>query len=52
MFVIVKQCVYKISLKEHIKSVHEKLKPFRCDACSFTTARKMTLMRHITANHK
>ena len=40
------------NLKAHIRSVHEKVKSFKCDQCSYETARKYYLDHHIKSVHE
>ena len=40
------------SLKKHIKDVHLRLKPFKCDVCGESFAEKKTLDRHKASQHK
>ena len=42
----------KGSLKRHIKSVHEGIKPFMCNICGYKSALKSGLKRHITSVHE
>ena len=39
-------------LKRHIKSVHERTKPFSCDVCNATFSRKDRYNAHIQSSHK
>ena len=39
------------ALKNHIKTVHEKLKPFQCDKCEASFGMKHTLDNHFKAIH-
>lgn len=36
----------KSSLQRHIKNIHEKIKPFKCEYCDFTCANKSNLANH------
>jgi hypothetical protein len=40
------------SKKNHIKTVHENLKPFECKICLKAFSLKWTLKRHVEAKHK
>ena len=42
----------KGSLKRHIKSVHEGIKPFKCHICQYKSALKSGLKRHIISVHE
>ena len=41
----------KQQLTLHIRAIHEKVRPFTCDLCSFAAARKQEVVRHRTAVH-
>ena len=41
----------KSGLKRHISSVHEGLKPFKCNICGIYYAQKINLKTHITQVH-
>ena len=42
----------KFNLNDHIMTVHEKLKQFKCDQCDYKAARKFTLKMHIIGIHE
>ncbi len=50
------QCDYKSKHKcavtEHIKAVHQKVKPFQCAHCDFKASRKSNLREHINRHHQ
>lgn len=37
-------------LRNHVAAVHEKLRPFQCSHCEFTSARKDELKLHVRAH--
>ena len=39
-------------LKRHIESVHEGIKPFKCNMCEYETATNQSLKRHKNSVHK
>ena len=39
-------------LKQHIQSVHEGKKPYKCSLCDYTSAQKGNLQRHIQSIHE
>lgn len=39
------------SLKKHVKSVHEKIRPYMCDECGVRFAEKSNLRKHMRARH-
>ena len=41
----------KQQLTLHIRAIHEKVRPYTCDLCSFAAARKQEVVRHRTAVH-
>ena len=40
-----------LNLKKHIRSVHEGLKPFKCDICISLFASKAKLKSHVASVH-
>lgn len=50
------QCQKKLSspqkLKNHINSVHNKLKPYKCEHCDFTASDKSNLKKHTCYKYK
>ena len=42
----------KMSLKHHILSIHEKIKPFKCVKCNFCFGRKNALNMHVAIVHE
>ena len=36
----------------HIHSVHEEIKPFKCNFCDFETAKKQNIKNHIECIHE
>ncbi len=42
---------YKTSLNRHIKTIHDKIKDFKCNNCEFKTSRKDDLKTHIKIVH-
>ena len=42
----------KGNLKNHIESVHEQLKAFKCSNCDYSTSRKSNLTIHISSVHE
>lgn len=43
---------YKSRIKQHIRSVHSAIKPYKCDFCDHTTAVRASLTKHINAVHR
>ena len=43
---------YKSRIKQHIRSVHSAVKPYKCDFCDHTTAVRASLTKHINAVHR
>ena len=39
-------------MRQHVKSVHDKIKDLRCDQCSFATAAKLNLKYHVEHIHR
>ena len=39
-------------MKQHILSVHEDNKPFKCDICDFMSSLKSNLNRHVASVHE
>jgi ribosomal protein L31 len=44
--------LFQMHVKQHIESVHEGKKPFRCDICDAKFALKSTLDNHIRTIHE
>ena len=48
-------CTYEASRKnyltEHIRSVHDKIKKFKCDYCSYQTTSNSSLTKHVCSVH-
>ena len=42
---------HKSKMKQHIKTVHEKIKPFACDICDKSFGYKNNLKRHTVEKH-
>ena len=40
------------SLKKHIETVHEGIKPFKCKTCDYETAHKPHLKKHVESVHE
>ena len=41
----------KGNLKRHIETVHERIKPFKCNFCDYKSARKANLNEHVESAH-
>jgi len=39
-------------IKQHIKTVHNKIKDFECSQCNYTSSQKNFLTRHVQTSHK
>ena len=50
--VVQKQTKRPTALNRHIKSVHDGKKSFKCSACNFETAKKITLKKHMESVHE
>ena len=46
------ETVNKTHLSKYIESVHERIKPFKCNICGLETARQPTLQKHIESVHE
>ena len=50
------KCHYKASqkghLRQHVKSVHDRVRDHKCEVCAFATARKSNLKKHRMTVHK
>ena len=44
--------LWKRNLKRHIESVHEGIKPFKCNICDYETAQKGHLKKHKDSVHE
>ena len=44
--------IYQRNLLKHIRSVHERIKPFRCEKCASSFAEKKDMLRHIGTVHE
>ena len=44
--------IYQRNLLKHIRSVHERIKPFRCETCASSFAEKKDMLRHIGTVHE
>ena len=42
----------KSDLIRHMESVHEGIKPFKCNICNYNAAQKWILKRHIESVHE
>ena len=40
-----------LRLKDHIESVHQKLKRYKCDQCPFESYRHLNIKRHVKRVH-
>ena len=39
-------------MQKHVITVHMKEKPYKCEQCSYQTATRSTLNRHVAVIHK
>ena len=39
-------------MQKHVITVHMKEKPYKCEQCSYQTATRSTLNRHVSVIHK
>ena len=52
MLALIPAIIFGALLKKHIDSVHNKLKEFQCDKCSYASAYKGSITKHENIVHK
>ena len=49
-------CVSKVaqkgSMNDHVASVHEGVKPFKCDICQYSCSEKDSMKKHVASVHE